>query len=366
MNAVHGGDLQAVAERYGVDASTLVDFSANIAPQGPPSGVARVLARAASKPRLLAPYPSSRYGRLRAQIAASLDVDRESVVVGNGSAALIDLALRANEALAWLVPVPAFSEYRRSLDAANVAMLRFALPQTLALDVDAFLSVLRAHSDAGALVTTPHNPSGLALSREESLRLLVQSEAMNRPLIADEAFIDYVPERSIVREAARSRRAVVLRSLTKFYALAGVRVGYAIAHPDLARAMRERSPSWPVGTLDEAIALEALEDEAYAMRTRAANAATRDAVTRELTTLGLAVFPSDANFVLAELPVPAQAFDAFLRRLIDEGIVVRDCRSYDGLESRSVIRIAVLDRERNRRLVAALARALESLHARRD
>jgi len=366
MNAVHGGDLQAIAERYGVDPSTLVDFSANIAPQGPPAGVAGALARAASDPRLLAPYPRPCYRRLRERIATLLGVEAECVVVGNGSAALIDLALRASGAPAWLVPVPAFSEYRRSLDAANLALLRFALPQTPALGVDAYLAALRAHPNAGALVTTPHNPSGMALSLEGSLKLLARVEAMDRPLIMDEAFIDYVPERSIVRETARSRRGVVLRSLTKFYALAGVRVGYAIAHPDLARVMRERSPSWPVGTLDEAIALEALDDEAYAMRTRAANEAARDALTRDLAALGVTVFPSNANFVLAELPLSVLRLDGFLQALIGDGIVVRDCRSYDGLERRSVIRVAVLDRERNLRLVSALARALESVHAHRN
>ncbi|HTU70854.1 MAG TPA: aminotransferase class I/II-fold pyridoxal phosphate-dependent enzyme [Candidatus Baltobacteraceae bacterium] len=356
MSVVHGGDLHAVARRHGVDAATLVDFSANIAPDGPPPGVTRVLAQAAIAPRMLAPYPSRSYAPLRAQIASALEVGPEAVVLGHGSAALIDIAVRTAGASEWLVPVPAFSEYERALRAAGARLVPFSLPANLELDVAEFTRSLQARPRAGALVNTPHNPSGSALQRGEALALLRNCREMQRPLVVDEAFVEYAPERSIVRDAVCSGHAIVLRSLTKFYALAGVRIGYALAHPDLAHAMRERSPSWPVGTLDEAIALEALRDERYAVRTRENNTRAREDLARDLRALGLRVFPSVANFLLIELPVAPRHLEVALRALIEDGIVVRDCRSYAGLEHGTAIRVAVLDRAQNQRLVNSIAK----------
>jgi threonine-phosphate decarboxylase len=356
--ATHGGDIAAVAQRYGVDASSLIDFSANIAPDGPPAGVARVLREIAEHPRTLSPYPGVSYRELREQIAHVLDVDVAGIVVGHGGPALLDLALRLSFAPSWLVPVPAFSEYRRAIDAAGIPMHAFALPRTMELDINAFAMDLVRIDGAGALINTPHNPSGYALERERALTLLDACEAMRRPLIVDEAFVDYVPERSIGAEAIRSRRAIVLRSLTKFYALAGVRVAYALVNPDLARKMRAFGPSWPVGTLDAAIALAALRDEAYAAHARAQNANARDQLATALAGAEATVTPSSANFLCAELPVPAQHLDDVLQALIQNGVIVRDCRTYEGLERRSVIRVAVLDGVRNQRLVAALSDAL--------
>jgi len=357
MSVVHGGDVEAVARAYGADASALVDFSANIAPDGPPAGVACVLSEFAARPRLLAPYPSASYAPLCAQIAAALDIESESVVLGHGSAALIDLALRACARGDWLVPTPAFSEYRRATNAALVRFRAFPLPETFEFDVDAFVARLRALADAGAIVNTPHNPSGAALEHRETLAVLEACEELRRPAIVDEAFIDYVPERSIAREAVRSRCAVVVRSLTKFYALAGVRVGYALAHPDLARRMVALAPSWPVGTLDREIACAALRDDDYIRRTRERNLRAREDLARDLAACGFPVFNSYANFLLVDVPVPFERFDAFIAALVDEGVVVRDCRSYEGLELRTLIRVAVLDEARNRRLAKALATA---------
>jgi threonine-phosphate decarboxylase len=358
VSPVHGGDLDAVARRYGADPASLIDFSANISPFGPPAGVARVLVEYASRPRALAPYPGVSYERLRTRIAERLRIEPEAVVIGHGSAGLIEVALRAETAPTWFVPVPAFSEYRRALRAVGVREQTFALPGDFALDVDAFLRSVRACGDAGALVNTPHNPSGTALERERALALVEGFDRLKRPLIVDEAFIDYAPERSIAREAVRTRHAIVLHSLTKFYALAGVRVGYALAHADTARRMRETGASWPIGSLDEAIVFEALADEAYARQTRLDNERERVALRHSLIALGLHVIPSVANFLLVELALPAERLDVVIDALIQERVIVRDCRSYEGLERRATIRVAVLDGERNRILVNALARVV--------
>ncbi|HVA28677.1 MAG TPA: aminotransferase class I/II-fold pyridoxal phosphate-dependent enzyme [Candidatus Baltobacteraceae bacterium] len=358
VGAVHGGDARRDAARYGIETESLLDCSANVDPCGPPDAVRDVVHWAAADPRRLSAYPTQRaYAQACAAIALAVGVESEAIVLGAGGAALIDAAVRFVDARAIVLPVPAFSEYQRAIAASGKSAIECPLATDFSLDIQAFRNRLDA-ATAG-IVNTPHNPSGATLPRESLLGLLAACEERGRDLLVDEAFIDYVPEGSIVAEASRSRRSLVIRSLTKFYALAGIRVGYAVLHPDRARALRAMLPSWPLGTLELEIARVLHLDEGYAMRTRARNELQREVLSAALRDLGVRVFPSSANFLLLELP--CASLDPILKALVCEyGVVVRDCRSYRGLESRAMIRVAVLDAPSNVRLAAALRGALGS------
>ncbi len=354
---VHGGDLDDVAARYGVPRDGLIDFSANIDPYGPPAGVASVLAAAAANPRMLAPYPSPAYDALRLAIAREHAVPVDTVVVGHGGAALLDAALQTFARSGWVVPVPAFSEYARAIAAAHARMIAVPLGDAFLPDPGELLSIA-ARERHGIMVNTPHNPSASAMPASDLDELIDGARARGIALIVDEAFADYVPERSCIARAVGTPATIVVRSLTKFYALAGVRVGYAIAHPALATRMREHLPSWPVGSLDAAIAVAALADRAYANVTRTRTARARERLCAALARIGLRPYPSVANYLFIELPIAADALDCVLAKLVDCGVVVRDCRSYRGLEERAAIRVAVLDDPSNERLVTALQAAL--------
>ena len=353
---VHGGDIEAVALRYGVSPENLIDFSANIDSHGPPPGVAEILAEAAKNPRLLSAYPSSTlYASARASIAEAVGVDSDGIVIGPGGAALIDLAIRCIAADTITVPIPAFSEYARAIAACGKTMHELELPPDFQLDAHA-----AAVSDGSALlVNTPHNPSGATLARRDMEGVLAACEETSREFIVDEAFIDYVPEQGIAASAQDSQRALVIRSLTKFYGLAGLRVGYLVTHPAKAAKLRATLPSWPVGTMELEIARACVEDRAYAERTRARVARDRAELGASLRSIGITVYPSAANFLLLELPCPLERFDDILQALVQRrGIVVRDCRTYRGLEMRPLIRAAVLSRESNKRLCNALREML--------
>lgn len=355
MSAVHGGDPAAVARRYGVDAGSLIDFSANIAPDGPPAAVIDVLARAARDPRSLAPYPSPDYATLRETLARRAALTADHVTIGHGAAALIDAAVRAPGIETWIVPIPAFSEYRRAVESAGMRYLPLPLDETYHLDPARVSQALAQTDRAGLILNAPHNPSGTLWPRETLRALLAACAREQRPMILDEAFIDYVPQASFAAEALAYERCIVVRSLTKFYALAGVRIGYALAAPRAAAALRSCLPSWPAGTLDAALALACVSDEVYERATRDANLRERSRLASELLALGLRVAPSAANFLLVESRLDARRFDELLERLVHCGIVVRDCRSFEGLEARACMRIAVRSRAQNARLIAALA-----------
>jgi threonine-phosphate decarboxylase len=359
----HGGDVDAVSREFGVPVASLIDFSASINPAGPPASVLARLARDAADPRLLARYPDPAYAELRAALARH--VSPASVTIANGSAALFGAIVRAlmPAPASCLLAVPAFGEQPRALEAAGCAIEPFRLraEDGFLPDVDALCAILDTRRPALCLLTNPHNPSGALLPAAAVARVVRTAERTGTYLLLDEAFIDYAAADSMVREAAQSSHLVVLRSLTKFYGMPALRVGYAVSTPDLAARIGAQLPRWPVTTLAAHAAAEALADDRYARETRAAAAVERDWLRDELAAAGLRVYPSAANFLLARLPDHAPGSAQLRARLIREHhLIVRDCRSFDGMEDGRFIRVAVLARADNMRLVQALRSALET------
>jgi threonine-phosphate decarboxylase len=181
-------------------------------------------------------------------------------------------------------------------------------------------------------------------------------------MVVDEAFMDYVPSETLVAEAMRSEHLVVLRSLTKFYGMPALRIGYAVSSPRMAARIAAQLPPWPVTTLAASAAAEAVQDHQYARRTLVSVADQRRWLSQALGTTGVTVYPSAANFLLLRLPATAPTSARVRARLItDAGVVVRDCRSFDGLSNGRFIRVAVRQRDENERLVRALGSVLEGV-----
>ncbi|HTW82959.1 MAG TPA: aminotransferase class I/II-fold pyridoxal phosphate-dependent enzyme [Candidatus Sulfotelmatobacter sp.] len=364
MSAYHGGDLTAVAREFGRDPAALLDFSANVNPLGPPAGVLDVLRAVLADPRRLSRYPDPRAAALVEVAARALGVAADRVVVGNGGAALLDAAVRALGARRCVLPVPAFSEYARALGAAGIAIVPVELraADDFALDLVRLLVAVHESGADLCVLANPHNPSGALLPRPAMLALVAELAQQGCAAIVDEAFVDYVPGESIVGELDPELPVVVLRSLTKFYAIPGLRIGYASASPALAPRLRDAFPSWPTGSVEQAAARAALADEAYAHRTRRENAAAREPLVAALTRVGVRVLPSAANFLLLDVSAVASDAIALRARLVrEEGIVVRAFPGEPALES-AYLRVAVRAGFENAQLVAALERATDRRH----
>jgi threonine-phosphate decarboxylase len=353
----HGGDVQRVARRFGIPATGLLDFSANVNPAGPPPAVVSELVRDAANARLLMEYPDDGFFELRAEIAARVAVPATSVLIANGASALIDGAVRAARPRLSLLPVPAFSEYRRALSAMESQVLPFPLREAdgFRLDATAFsAAIARARPDL-VIVNNPHNPSGSLLSRGELSQILGAARAAGALVLLDEAFIDYALEESWTSTAARHEGLIVLRSLTKFYGMPALRVGYAVASGELTARVGAQIPGWPVTTLALRAAVTALRDRDYAARAIEVNARARSWLAAALGGAGFSLFPSAANFLLLKIPEGAPPARVVRERLIREkGILVRDCSSFEGLASGRFLRVAVRLPAENERLVRAL------------
>jgi threonine-phosphate decarboxylase len=359
---VHGGDVDRVARAFGVSADRLIDFSANINPIGPPRRALMRLSREAADRRLLTQYPDPDYVELRDTLAAALRVPANGVTIANGSSALIAAIVRAIAPRACVLATPAFAEYPRALrvSGCQVQLFPLAAARGFALDSDALLKTLKKYQPAVCVLTNPHNPSGALTARSQMLRVLEGARRTKTLMVIDEAFMDYAPTETVVAEAVRSEHLVVLRSVTKFYGMPALRVGYAVSSPRVAARIVAQLPPWPVTTLAASAAAEAIQDCEYARRTLVAVGDQRRWLSQALGTTGVTVYPSAANFLLLRLPTTAPTSTRVRARLItDHGVVVRDCRSFEGLSKGRFIRVAVRQRDENERLVRALGSVLE-------
>ena len=355
MMVTHGGDLPSIGRAFACDPESLLDFSANINPLGPPDAVRALLRAAAERPSILAAYPDPQARDLVAGLAARHGVSGSRIVVANGSAALLDVSVRALATRRCVVPVPAFGEYARALAGAGAEMLPFPLraEDDFALDSERLAAFARASGADACILSNPHNPSGHGTSAVAIAALAGELARGGCASIVDEAFVDYAPELGL-SAAALTGRTVVLRSLTKFFAIPGLRIGYGFAPEPLAERIRAMLPSWPVGTLEQRAARAVIGDGAYAQATLRHNAAARTALVRDLEACGVRVFPAAANFVLFD----PSARCADTTRLRDG--LVRECgiviRTFEGLP---YVRVAVRRSAENARLVAALAGCLQ-------
>ena len=341
---VHGGDIWQVGEEQGIAASELLDFSANINPRGLPPRARDRLMRDAADARLLGAYPDPAARNLRRALAEHLAITPESIVIGPGAEALLSPILRCVQAQRLLVPVPAFSEYRRVCRQEQIEFIPFPLDRAELFRVP--VSRLNDRNEV-LLLNNPHNPSGALLDAHEI-------DPLN--LILDEAFIDYAPHASLVREAATRRGLIVIRSLTKFYGCPALRVGYAVAQPDTARQIQSLLPTWPVTQLALNALTEAVSDREYAEASLRENALSREHLAACLTAIGFFVFPSAANYLLLELnPDMPTASELRSRLIANHRILVRNCDSYEGLAPGRYIRVALRSPEQNRQLIQALA-----------
>ncbi|WP_341734088.1 threonine-phosphate decarboxylase CobD [Microcoleus sp. EPA2] len=370
---VHGGNLAWAATLAGCPASAILDFSASISPLGPPkSALDAIQAHLGS----LTAYPDPDYGELRAVLGEALNVDPDWILPGNGSAELLTWAAWDLSKLeATYLVTPAFGDYWRALLAFGAKVLECPLDLTSGTIVnhrqDAHSTrnefscgtgILPVPQEVpvplalnagchGLLLNNPHNPTGLLFSRE-AIGPYVEQLGL---VVVDEAFMDFLPpeqQESSIDAVAEFPNLVILRSLTKFYSLPGLRLGCAIAHPDRLRRWQLQRDPWPVNALAAAAAAAVVRDVVFERQTWDWLPVARQELFEGLASLpGLRPFPGAANFLLVESSVSVGLIQKSL--LERHRILIRDCLSFPELGDR-FFRVAVRDRADNLRLISAI------------
>lgn len=362
----HGGQLRALALQFGIPSSELLDFSASIHPVPPPPHVLSKLRACMSKLEYLSTYPDINYTDLKQAIATYIDAHPSSIIVGNGVMPLLQAAVQSSNARRCMILVPAFTEYRQILKASKVECSSLCLwsEQGFSLDIDLVCKELERTGADTLLLANPHSPSGMLLFAKALHELVTRAARINVTTIVDEAFIDYVPEESLASDVERTSRLIVLRSLTKFFAIPGLRVAYALAHGSRKAQMEACMPLWPVSTIAAEAARLMLREIDWIQHARKSNAEERDWLAKQLSNLRMQVYSGRANYLLLKTE-PGEGIKIWRELITKHQIVVRSCANFEGLDA-DFLRVGIRSRADNERLVAACAQMIPKLRSRQN
>ena len=242
MTQMHGGNITKLAEASGMPAGEILDFSANINPLGPPEWLRPLISAQVSS---LVHYPDPDCTELVRAFSERFGVPAEEIVMGNGETELLHLLPRVLGKRRAVIPVPSYSDYAAAAELAGLNLEPLLLQEERGFTLDFAEIERKLTGDEIVILGRPNNPTG-TLFPASALREL----AARRPatiFVVDEAFADFTGEESLLA-GERPTNLIVLRSLTKFYAIPGLRLGAAVAERGIIRRLRALAPPWSVNT----------------------------------------------------------------------------------------------------------------------
>ncbi|MBR2591127.1 MAG: aminotransferase class I/II-fold pyridoxal phosphate-dependent enzyme [Clostridia bacterium] len=339
----HGGDIYT----HPVD----LDFSANLNPYGMPQSIKTALAKAADDSSA---YPDPYCRKLKERIAAYEDVEDAAVLCGNGAAELIySFCYALDKEKPALVIEPTFCAYSAALRAANVTVQPYYLRKEDGFRLTKDILQLNFSAYSAVFLCAPNNPTGFLADKD----ILCAIAASSVRMLLDVSFLEltFTPQcydiPALVREFPN---ICILRSMTKSFAMAGVRLGYALSSDTaFLEAMAQKVPCWNVSTPAQLAGMAALEERQWLRESAAKIRSEKEELLRALKALGVYVFPGEANYLLLYSQKP------LAKALLQKGILVRDCSNFAGL-GEGYVRIAVRTPGENRQLLAAIGAALRT------
>lgn len=341
MKQIHGGDIYKTPG--------VLDFSVNVNPLRTPESVIRAAKEAAA---LCAHYPDMHKEALIGALSKYENIPEEYIIAGNGAAELIfafAFALKADKAL---IAVPCFSEYERAFSAAGSRIVKYRMP---GLEVKEDILEYLTDDTNAVLLCSPNNPTGALIEKGLLLKIAGICKSRGAFLMLDECFLAFADdgERSSLKEYIKENdRIFVLDSFTKKYAMPGLRLGYGLCSDMLlTEKMKACLQPWNISLVAQAAGLAALKEEEYLNSARALIKEQKKYMKAEMEKIGLEVFGSKANFIFFKGP------EGLCEDCLKEGILIRDCSGYEGLEN-GFYRAAVLKESENRLLLDTLRRVL--------
>jgi L-threonine-O-3-phosphate decarboxylase len=337
-----------MAEEAGIPCDEILDFSSNINPLGPPEGVRAAILRAVEA---IGRYPDPFCKALCARLASHYGLGESCILAGNGASDLIYLLPRAMGFRRVLLLQPSYIDYRRAALAAGANLEEIGL-----FEIDSFAVPWPSVEDAldrvdAAFLGSPNNPTGRSLSRDTLLNLVRRFD--NVLFIIDESFSEFTsPKESVL--GVEIPNLAVIRSLTKFFAVPSLRLGFLHAAPSIIEKVREIQAPWSVNGLAQEAGLALFDDGARLASAPPYVRSLRDSLQAGIDSIELfKCFPAEANFILVKILRGGPASGTLRAGLLRKGIAVRDCSNFPFLDE-TFFRVAVRSQEDNRRLISAL------------
>jgi len=349
---LHGGNLHRLSDAAGIPVAKLLDFSANINPLGPPEWLRSLISAHVSD---LVHYPDPDCSELIAALAKENNVSTEQLLVGNGATELLYLLPRALQIKKALIPVPSYADYEDSAVLAGLEVQLLALDEAelFALNFDALAEQLQP--EQLVLLGQPNNPTGKTFDSVR-LRQLVD-EFPQTYFVVDESFIAFTNDNCTLR-IDRPANVIIVESMTKAYAIPGLRLGYLIAEAEIVAKVRRLMPNWTVNTLAQKVGRHAIEDLEYRQHSLAFVTQQREQLQQQLSDIpGLTVYPGEANFLLLRLERDDLSVAQLAERMLEQGVAIRVCDNFHTL-GKHYFRVAVRTTSEQKQLCRILKEVL--------
>jgi threonine-phosphate decarboxylase len=356
----HGGDVWGFSRKHNIPVERLLDFSAPINYLGASPKAVEAIKKSAE---LVKFYPDPNPVELRRELAEYVGkVSPANIIIGNGSTELIYMIPEFfSPNFKAIIPVPSFTEYEKATLRVHGEPIFIKLPEDFSLNLESIKEAVTSDTRI-VFVCNPHSPSGTLYDKQTILELVNFCHKNKIVTCVDENYIEFSEsgeDCTVDSYVKKYDNLFVIRSLTKFYAMPGLRFGYAVADQDFICALQDVRQPWSINSLAAFAARAALKDTEFIEKTRSSIAREKAQLARMMKEIGvLQVFPSETNFLLVKILNKKTTSTALRENVAKEGILIRDCSTFVGLDD-SYFRVSVRSSEENRKLVKALKEALK-------
>ena len=358
---VHGGEVLDAADKSGFKREEILDFSSSVNPLGPSMKALEAARKAFSQ---IAAYPDSNSSELRQAIASHFNgLIKENVIVGNGSTELMYLFAETflNEGDKVIIPAPTFGEYEGAVRKAGETPTFVKLNRGFNIEASTFANEM---ADAKLVfLCNPNNPTSMLIQPDTITEIIESAMKQNTLVFLDEDFLEFVENEkalSMINKITKYPNLFILRSFTKIFGLTGLRVGYGVATPEIINLLSCAKIPWNVNCLAQTAAVAALKDEEHLKITRDLIKKEKAKLLLELSKISsFKIFPADANFFFINIKKSGLTAAELTSKLLSQGILIRDCTSFRGVDQ-YFVRVAVKTRVENERLIEVLKRIVKN------
>ncbi len=349
----HGSNIYRLAEELNYQERNIMDFST---PSNPLGVSKKIKAELRKHLKYLNAYPDPEARRLRKRLGQYHGIDPEMILCGNGSTEVLHPLIRTLQPRKILLVAPSDPKFKKVCESYGLQAAGYELRKEddFAFDVDGFISSFIPYPSSLLFISNPDFLTGRLLKKENVKRIADAAKLSKCYLIVDEAFIDFCPDNSAVNQVSGNPYLIVLRTMSFFYALAGLRIGYGVFHQDIAGKIRKRGELSMVNSLAQRAAVIALRDAFYVKETFKVVLQEKKFLEKGFKKLGIDFFPSETNYYLVKMDRAEEVY----RQLKRKGLLLGDCSDIQGMDN-TYLRIALKSHRENAVLIRELTGILQ-------
>jgi len=350
----HGGNAKEISRKNKIQYEKIIDFSANINPLGMPGSVKKAIIEGIDE---IEKYPDITYFELKCSIGEFEKISENNLILGNGAAEVLFNVVRGINPQNTLILAPTFSEYEEATRAINGNIFYYKLKEENDFYIkEDILDYINYDLDL-MFICNPNNPTGVITEKKLLEKILIKAKEYGVKLVIDESFLDFIEGSfSMISYVNEYENLIIIKSLTKFFAVPGIRIGYGIcSDASLKEVIEKISPAWNINILAEIATKIGIKDENYINKSIKFIRKEKKYLYNELKEIkGLKVYEPSVNFILLKTLNKIN----LKNELLKNNILIRSCSNYQGLDD-NYYRVAVRTHDENALLISSIRNIFE-------